>query len=75
MQKACECESARPDSELNRFQDPARAIQNPDSAPRPAICIDLELERQVKNFRFRIPRQHFLFTLLHIFKISSPRCF
>jgi hypothetical protein len=40
MQKACECESARPergDSGLNRFQDPARAFQNPDSAPRPAI--------------------------------------
>lgn len=71
MQKAYECESARPEW-VEQIPRPGAGI--PESRFRASPC-DLELERQVKNFRFRIPRQHFLFTLLHIFKISFPPVF
>ena len=44
--------SLRDPSELNRFQDPARAFQNPDSAPRPAIW-NLKDKLRMSDSEFR----------------------
>jgi hypothetical protein len=47
---------------------------HPESRFRALPC-DFELERQLRISDSEIPRQHFLFTLLHIFIISFPPVF